>query len=131
MRTGKLEAVDFSSQIGDGASSSDTSDVKANGPSSDQWLRQGFFAAVTISLLGFIAVFAYLSYYAYETNSSFNNQSISVLRTLNETQIKDILFIHLAAWQFALQACGMMAGVVLGFLGLALFLLGIDRKSVV
>jgi hypothetical protein len=98
---------------------------RGHGDGSDLWLRNGFFAAILLAIFGFATVAAYLSYYAYETNASFSQESISTLRTLSDVQIKDILFVHLAVWQFALQACGMMAGVVIGFLGLALFLLGI------
>jgi hypothetical protein len=92
----------------------------------ERLVRHGFFAAIAFSMLGFLAVVAYLYHYAAETDAAFTQQAILTLHNLNSiNEERQCVFVHLAVWEFALQSCGIMAGVVFGFLGLALFLLGI------
>jgi hypothetical protein len=96
--------------------------------SSEKLIRQGFFAAVLLSMLGFAAVVAYLFYCKHEMNVAFTSDAVSALHTKlgDYGEERLFLFVHLGVWQYALQSCGVMAGVVFGFLGLALFLLGIQ-----
>lgn len=94
--------------------------------SSDALIRRGFFAAVVFSMLGFCTVAVYLFYFAFQMNAAFGARSVGALHSLGSGEELQVLFVHVAAWHFGLQSCGVMAGVVLGFLGLALFLLGIQ-----
>jgi hypothetical protein len=94
--------------------------------SSQRLIHIGFYFALVLSTFGFISVIAFLSYYAHETVSAYNPSNVQALHALqNLSEEREILFTHMAVWRFALQACGVMAGVVFGFIGLALFLLGI------
>jgi len=94
--------------------------------SSDAMIRRGFFAAVIFSMVGFCTVAVYLFYFAIQMNAAFAARSVGALHSLGSDEELQILFVHVAVWHFGLQSCGVMAGVVLGFLGLALFLLGIQ-----
>ena len=100
--------------------------LAAAGRSTDAWIKYGFYAAVLFALLGFVAVVAFFCYFAHDMTKAFSPNILAALSPLDQSRLDEILSVHIAMWRFALLACGMMGGVVLGFLGLALFLLGVN-----
>lgn len=94
--------------------------------SAAQWfLLSSFSAAVLLSLAAFIAVGDYLFRYLHVAISAFDAANIQQLTSIDLNQLQDILLARTGLWKFILQSCGVMAGAAFGFLGFALFLLGV------
>lgn len=88
-------------------------------------LLRSFAAAVVLALAAFAAVGVYLFNYLNHAVAAFDSSNVEQLTRANFYAMQDILLAKAGLWKFILQSCGIMAGVAFGFLGFALFLLGV------
>jgi hypothetical protein len=88
-------------------------------------LLGSFIAAVLLAVGGFVVVAVYLFQYLHHSFATFDTDSMNQLSKMDFDTMQSILLARAGLWKFILQSCGIMAGVAFGFLGFALFLLGV------
>jgi hypothetical protein len=84
-----------------------------------------FLAAVLLAIAGFVFVAAYLFRYLDSSLQAFNQNAVTQLSSMKLAPMQDILLARAGLWKFILQSCGVVSGAAFGFLGFALFLLGV------
>jgi hypothetical protein len=98
-------------------------------PPRDPLIRYSVFAA--LGCAGVCMVFALLYIFSYSLDStlSFERHFDAYLTSGNTGNLSTVLGLHMAQNRMFLQSCGMVAGIFFAFLGLALFLVGIQGST--
>jgi hypothetical protein len=91
-------------------------------------LRRGFVAAIALSAGSLISITIYLFWYLHTAFQSFEQDVTVQFLTSDIGRLEATLLARTALWKFALQSCGIISGVGLGFLGFGLFLIGIQGE---
>jgi len=84
-----------------------------------------FVAAVVLAIAGFMVVAIYLFRYFNHAVDAFAPSTMGQLAGMHINAMQSMLLARTGLWKFILQSCGIIAGVAFGFLGFALFLLGV------
>ena len=90
-----------------------------------QILLNSFIAAVLLAIAGFVVVAVYLFLYLHHAFSAFDTNAVTQFAAMDPTRMQPILLARAGLWKFILQSCWIISGVAFGFLGFALFLLGV------
>ena len=93
---------------------------------SDPLIRYSVFAALGCAGLCMVFTILYIFSYSLDTTLSFERHFDSYLAPGNAGNLSTVLGLHMAQNRMFLQSCGMVAGIFFAFVGLALFLLGIQ-----
>lgn len=88
-------------------------------------LLYSFAAAVLLAIGGFVVVSVYLFLYLHHAFNAFDTNALTQFSDMDPTRLQPILLARAGLWKFVLQSCGIISGVAFGFLGFALFLLGV------
>jgi hypothetical protein len=92
----------------------------------DPLIRYSVFAALGCAAVCMIFTILYVFSYSLDSTLSFERHFDSYLAAGNSANLPTVLGLHMAQNRMFLQSCGMVAGIFFAFLGLALFLLGIQ-----
>jgi hypothetical protein len=92
----------------------------------DPLIRYSVFAALGCAGVCMIFTILYVFSYSLDSTLSFERHFDSYLATGNTANLSTVLGLHMAQNRMFLQSCGMVAGIFFAFLGLALFLVGIQ-----
>jgi hypothetical protein len=92
----------------------------------DPLIRYSVFAALGCAAVCMIFTILYVFSYSLDSTLSFERHFDSYLATGNTSNLSTVLGLHMAQNRMFLQSCGMVAGIFFAFLGLALFLVGIQ-----
>jgi hypothetical protein len=92
----------------------------------DPLIRYSVFAALGCAALCMIFTILYIFSYSLDSTLSFERHFDSYLAAGNTANLPTVLGLHMAQNRMFLQSCGMVAGIFFAFLGLALFLVGIQ-----
>jgi hypothetical protein len=95
-------------------------------PTRDPLIRYSVFAALGCAAACMIFTILYVFSYSLDTTLSFERHFDSYLAPANAGNLSTVLGLHMAQNRMFLQSCGMVAGIFFAFLGVALFLLGIQ-----
>jgi hypothetical protein len=95
-------------------------------PTSDPLIRYSVFAALGCAALCMIFTILYVFSYSLDATLSFERHFDAYLAPGNAGNLATVLGLHMAQNRIFLQSCGMVAGIFFAFLGIALFLLGIQ-----
>ncbi len=93
---------------------------------SDPLIRYSVFAALGCAGLCMVFTILYVFSYSLDSTLSFERHFDSYLAPGNAGNLSTVLGLHMAQNRMFLQSCGMVAGIFFAFVGLALFLLGIQ-----
>lgn len=101
---------------------------KQNSPAQtrDPLIRYSVFAALGCAGVCMIFTILYVFSYSLDSTLSFERHFDSYLASGNSGNLSTVLGLHMAQNRMFLQSCGMVAGIFFAFLGLALFLVGIQ-----
>lgn len=101
---------------------------KQNSPAQtrDPLIRYSVFAALGCAGVCMIFTILYVFSYSLDSTLSFERHFDSYLAAGNASNLSTVLGLHMAQNRMFLQSCGMVAGIFFAFLGLALFLVGIQ-----
>jgi hypothetical protein len=101
---------------------------KQNSPAQtrDPLIRYSVFAALGCAGVCMIFTILYVFSYSLDSTLSFERHFDSYLASGNTSNLSTVLGLHMAQNRMFLQSCGMVAGIFFAFLGLALFLVGIQ-----
>ena len=92
----------------------------------DPLIRYSVFAALGCAGVCMIFTILYVFSYSLDSTLSFERHFDSYLASGNASNLSTVLGLHMAQNRMFLQSCGMVAGIFFAFLGLALFLVGIQ-----
>jgi hypothetical protein len=92
----------------------------------DPLIRYSVFAALGCAGVCMIFTILYVFSYSLDSTLSFERHFDSYLASGNTSNLSTVLGLHMAQNRMFLQSCGMVAGIFFAFLGLALFLVGIQ-----
>jgi hypothetical protein len=92
----------------------------------DPLIRYSVFAALGCAAVCMIFTILYVFSYSLDSTLSFERHFDSYLASGNTANLSTVLGLHMAQNRMFLQSCGMVAGIFFAFLGLALFLVGIQ-----
>jgi hypothetical protein len=92
----------------------------------DPLIRYSVFAALGCAGVCMIFTILYVFSYSLDSTLSFERHFDSYLASGNSANLSTVLGLHMAQNRMFLQSCGMVAGIFFAFLGLALFLVGIQ-----
>ena len=92
----------------------------------DPLIRYSVFAALGCAGVCMLCTILYVFSYSLDSTLSFERHFDSYLATGNTANLSTVLGLHMAQNRMFLQSCGMVAGIFFAFLGLALFLVGIQ-----
>ena len=92
----------------------------------DPLIRYSVFAALGCAGVCMIFTILYVFSYSLDSTLSFERHFDSYLAAGNTANLPTVLGLHMAQNRMFLQSCGMVAGIFFAFLGLALFLVGIQ-----
>jgi pyruvate/2-oxoglutarate dehydrogenase complex dihydrolipoamide acyltransferase (E2) component len=92
----------------------------------DPLIRYSVFAALGCAGVCMIFTILYVFSYSLDSTLSFERHFDSYLAAGNAANLPTVLGLHMAQNRMFLQSCGMVAGIFFAFLGLALFLVGIQ-----
>jgi hypothetical protein len=92
----------------------------------DPLIRYSVFVALGCAGVCMICTILYVFSYSLDSTLSFERHFDSYLATGNTANLSTVLGLHMAQNRMFLQSCGMVAGIFFAFLGLALFLVGIQ-----
>jgi hypothetical protein len=92
----------------------------------DPLIRYSVFAALGCAAVCMLCTILYVFSYSLDSTLSFERHFDSYLATGNTANLSTVLGLHMAQNRMFLQSCGMVAGIFFAFLGLALFLVGIQ-----
>ncbi|HSY34117.1 MAG TPA: hypothetical protein VK814_00065 [Acidobacteriaceae bacterium] len=95
-------------------------------PTRDPLIRYSVFAALGCAAVCMIFTILYVFSYSLDSTLSFERHFDSYLAPGNAGNLSTVLGLHMAQNRMFLQSCGMVSGIFFAFLGLALFLLGIQ-----
>jgi hypothetical protein len=95
-------------------------------PTRDPLIRYSVFVALGCAALCMIFTVVYVFSYSLDSTLSFERHFDSYVASGNANNLSTVLGLHMAQNRMFLQSCGMVAGIFFAFLGLALFLLGIQ-----
>lgn len=84
-----------------------------------------FVAALVVAMISFIGAATYLVIYLLHAFSMFGKITIAELSHVKLNHVQAILAARADSGKFMLQSCGVVSGMAFGFLGFALFVLGI------
>jgi hypothetical protein len=104
----------------------DSPQQAAPAPTRDPLIRYSVFAALGCAGVCMIFTILYVFSYSLDSTLSFERHFDSYLATGNSANLSTVLGLHMAQNRMFLQSCGMVAGIFFAFLGLALFLVGIQ-----
>ena len=99
---------------------------KQSTPTRDPLIRYSVFAALGCAGVCMIFTILYVFSYSLDSTLSFERHFDSYLAAGNTANLPTVLGLHMAQNRMFLQSCGMVAGIFFAFLGLALFLVGIQ-----
>jgi hypothetical protein len=108
------------------ATSPDPPKQSAPASTRDPLIRYSVFAALGCAGVCMIFTILYVFSYSLDSTLSFERHFDSYLATGNTVNLSTVLGLHMAQNRMFLQSCGMVAGIFFAFLGLALFLVGIQ-----
>jgi hypothetical protein len=94
----------------------------------DPLIRYGFYAALSLAGLCLIFAISYISYYSVTTTRSLEAHTSNFLDSKDINALTAVLIARTAQNKTLLQSCGAVAGIAFGFLGFALFLLGVQGE---
>src|SRR6202044_2767807 len=89
-------------------------------------IRYSVFAALGCAALCMVFTILYIFSYSLDSTLSFERHFDSYLAAGNAANLPTVLGLHMAQNRMFLQSCGMVAGIFFAFVGLALFLVGIQ-----
>jgi hypothetical protein len=92
----------------------------------DPLIRYSVFAALGCAGVCMIFTILYVFSYSLDSTLSFERHFDSYIASGNSSNLATVLGLHMAQNRMFLQSCGMVAGIFFAFLGLALFLVGIQ-----
>lgn len=92
----------------------------------DPLIRYSVFAALGCAGACMIFTILYVFSYSLDSTLSFERHFDSYLSSGSSSNLATVLGLHMAQNRMFLQSCGMVAGIFFAFLGLALFLVGIQ-----
>ena len=92
----------------------------------DPLIRYSVFAALGCAGVCMIFTILYIFSYSLDSILSFEHHFDSYITSGNSSNLATVLGLHMAQNRMFLQSCGMVAGIFFAFLGLALFLVGIQ-----
>ena len=92
----------------------------------DPLIRYSVFVALGCAGVCMIFTILYVFSYSLDSTLSFERHFDSYLASGNASNLSTVLGLHMAQNRMFLQSCGMVAGIFFAFLGLALFLVGIQ-----
>jgi hypothetical protein len=92
---------------------------------SQHLLIYSFFAAVLLAMAGFCVMAIYLFRYLDHAFAAFDDDAMRNFAVMEPVHLQDILLARAGLWKFILQSCGIICGAAFGFLGFALFLIGV------
>ena len=95
----------------------------------DPLIRYGFYAALFLAVICLAFTLYYINHYSDDTTNSFERHIPIYLCAKDPNNLIAILGARTAQNKTLLQSCGVVAGIAFGFLGFALFLLGIKGTS--
>ena len=95
-------------------------------PTRDPLIRYSVFAALGCAALCMVFTILYIFSYSLDSTLSFERHFDSYLAAGNAANLPTVLGLHMAQNRMFLQSCGMVAGIFFAFVGLALFLVGIQ-----
>lgn len=95
-------------------------------PTRDPLIRYSVFAALGCAAVCMVFTLLYVFSYSLDSSRSFERHFDSYLASGNSANLSTVLGLHMAQNRMFLQSCGMVAGIFFAFLGLALFLVGIQ-----
>ena len=95
----------------------------------DPLIRYSVFAALGCAGVCMIFTILYVFSYSLDSTLSFERHFDSYLASANSGNLSTVLGLHMAQNRMFLQSCGMVAGIFFAFLGLALFLVGIQGTA--
>lgn len=95
-------------------------------PARDPLIRYSVFAALGCAGLCMVFTILYIFSYSLDSTLSFERHFDAYLSSANAANMPTILGLHMAQNRIFLQSCGMVAGIFFAFLGVALFLVGIQ-----
>jgi hypothetical protein len=95
-------------------------------PTRDPLIRYSVFVALGCAAVCMIFTILYVFSYSLDSTLSFERHFDSYLAAGNTANLPTVLGLHMAQNRMFLQSCGMVAGIFFAFLGLALFLVGIQ-----
>jgi len=91
----------------------------------DPLVHYGFYAALIFAGICLAFTVFYISSYSKDTTVSFENHIQAFLDSSDTNNLVAVLGARTAQNKTLLQSCGVVAGISFGFLGFALFLLGV------
>jgi hypothetical protein len=95
----------------------------------DPLIRYSVFVALGCAGVCMIFTILYVFSYSLDSTLSFERHFDSYLASANSGNLSTVLGLHMAQNRMFLQSCGMVAGIFFAFLGLALFLVGIQGTA--
>jgi hypothetical protein len=95
----------------------------------DPLIRYSVFVALGCAGVCMIFTILYVFSYSLDSTLSFERHFDSYLASANSGNLSTVLGLHMAQNRMFLQSCGMVAGIFFAFLGLALFLVGIQGTT--
>ena len=108
------------------STSPDSPKPSAPAQTRDPLIRYSVFAALGCAGVCMLCTILYVFSYSLDSTLSFERHFDSYLATGNTANLSTVLGLHMAQNRMFLQSCGMVAGIFFAFLGLALFLVGIQ-----
>lgn len=95
----------------------------------DPLIRYSVFVALGCAGLCMVFTILYVFSYSLDSTLSFERHFDSYVASANSGNLSTVLGLHMAQNRMFLQSCGMVAGIFFAFLGLALFLVGIQGTT--
>lgn len=95
----------------------------------DPLIRYSVFAALGCAGVCMIFTILYVFSYSLDSTLSFERHFDAYISSGNTANLSTVLGLHMAQNRMFLQSCGMVAGIFFAFLGLALFLVGIQGTT--
>jgi hypothetical protein len=92
----------------------------------DPLIRYSVFVALGCAALCMVFTILYIFSYSLDSTLSFERHFDAYLSPANAAGLPTVLGLHMAQNRMFLQSCGMVAGIFFAFLGIALFLVGIQ-----
>ena len=108
------------------AEAPDTPKRTPTAPLRDPLIRYSVFAALACAGVCMLFTIIYVFSYSLDSTLSFERHFDSYISPANAANLPTVLGLHNAQNRMFLQSCGMVAGIFFAFLGLALFLVGIQ-----
>ncbi len=98
-------------------------------PARDPLIRYSVFAALGCAGVCMLCTILYVFSYSLDSTLSFERHFDAYISSGNTANLSTVLGLHMAQNRMFLQSCGMVAGIFFAFLGLALFLVGIQGTA--